>query len=216
VIRRIQGGTFDDEGHSYFDEMGSWVPSCTQVLSLAKYSNFDGIDPAVVKYAGLRGSAVHYLTEVYDEEGFIPPPWTPDEQKFRFDGYAEWKERERFVPDKIEYPMIASVYGMAYGVTLDRTGTLAGQKAIVELKFTAAPSKSWGPQTASQEIALTGKPTLGTYLRAVCHVNAKGKAKTILHRDSADAQRFIFALGSVWTRIDFGQDVRKEILEDEE
>jgi hypothetical protein len=57
---------------------------------------------------------------------------------------------------------------------------------------------------------------LGRYLRVACHVDKNGKARTILHRDPQDAQRFIYALGVVWTRIDAGQNVRAEALKLEE
>ena len=212
MIRAIQGGFFDDEKHEYADADGKFVPSCTQIISLVKYSNFDGIPEHVVANAGRRGGNCHWLTEVYDTEGDVPPPWTPREEIIRFEGYRKWKDEKKFIPDKVEYPTVVSVYGMKYGVTLDRTGTIDGQKAIVELKFTYSPSKSWGPQTASQEMALTGSATIGQYLRVVCHVDSKGKHNTIYCRDPQDAQRFIFALGVVWTRIDMGQNVRKEIL----
>jgi hypothetical protein len=208
---KIQGGWFDPVLHEYFDETGRWVPSTTQILSLSKYANFDNIPTFVLENAAERGDAVHWLTEIYDEEGAFPAPGCPAEYLARFEGYRQWKEKENFIPEKIEFPVISSVYGMAYGCTLDRIGTLANRPCILELKFTYGPSKTWSVQLASQELALSRTPTLGKYLRVACHVDKHGVAKSIIYRDPQDAQRFIFALGVVWTRIDLGQDLRKEL-----
>ena len=216
MIRRIEGGTFDTDSHRYLNEQGVWVPSVTQIISSVRYSDFGGVLPSVLENAANRGSMCHWLTEAYDADGELPPPSTSDEIQMRFDAYREWRERERFVPDKIEYPVIASVYGMQFGCTLDRTGTIGGQRCIVELKFTSQPSRTWGIQLAAQEIAITKSPAIGQYLRVVCHVNSKGKAKTIVCTDPQDAQRFVFALGVVWTRIDFGYKVNIEVGEGED
>jgi len=212
VIRKIQGGTFDDGNHEYRTDAGVWVPSVTQIISLVRYSHFDNINPSVVENAARRGGNAHFLTEQYDAEGELPPPWAPEDELIRFGGYKEWKERENFVPESVELPLISSVYGMAFACTIDRVGMMGGRKTIVELKFTCAPPKTAGIQLAAQEIALTGSPTPGRYTRVVCHVDSRGKAKTIVHRDFQDAQRFIFALGVAYTRMDLGQNIREEIV----
>lgn len=210
MIRKIQGGTFDTDTHEYFDESGQWVPSTTQVLQLAGYTNFDGIPNHVLQNAADRGTLLHWLTQVYDEDGGCLSG-LPADVMARFEGYKRWREKENFVPTSVEFPLIFSVYGMGAGSTIDRLGTMNGRPALVELKFTAAPSKVWGVQLAAQEMAISGIPTLGRYLRVACHVDKHGVAKTITYRDPMDAQRFIFALGVVWTRIDLGQDIRKEL-----
>jgi hypothetical protein len=214
VIQKIQGGTFNTDLHEYIDNEGVWIPSLTQTLSIARYSNYDDVDPLVLRNAANRGTRCHWHTECYDTDGDMPPAWTPEEEKIRFEGYREWKLREGFVPEKVEFPLIFSVYGMKCACTVDRVGLLNGVRSIVELKFTYSPSKSWGIQLAAQEMAITNSTTIGGYQRVVCHVNSKGKARSIPHRDPYDAQRFIFALGVVYTRMALGQDVRREVMDE--
>jgi hypothetical protein len=93
VIRKIQGGWFNDETHEYLDERKQFVPSCTQVMSLARYTNFDGIPSTVVENASIRGDAVHWLTQIYDTEGEYPPSDISPDQMIRFKGYLAWRER---------------------------------------------------------------------------------------------------------------------------
>ena len=77
MIRKIQGGTFDDFEHSYRNEKGVWVPSATQIMSLARYTNFDGIPPQIVKNASIRGDGAHWLTQIYDSDGEYPSSDVP-------------------------------------------------------------------------------------------------------------------------------------------
>lgn len=213
MIKAIQGGTFNTDCHEYRSEAGLWIPSLTQVLAASKIVDHDGIPEATLRNAADRGTRCHWHTECYDVDGFTPPPWTPEEELIRFNGYKEWKHRNNFIPDRVELAVVFSVYGMQCACTVDRVGTLNGEPTIVELKFTYAPEKYWGIQLAGQEIAINGRTEIGAYKRVVCHVNSKGKAKTIPFNDPYDAQRFIFALGTVWTRIDLGEDIRRKVID---
>lgn len=216
MIRQIKGGTFDTDLHEYKTNEGVWVPSLTQTLSLVKYSNYEGVPVETLRNAADRGTRCHWLTECYDSDGDVPAPWTPEEEKIRFEGYREWKEREKFIPEKVEFPLIFSVYGMLCACTVDRIGLLNGIRSIVELKFTYSPSKTWGIQLAAQEMAITDSVNIGGYQRIVCHVDSKGRAWSIPFRDSMDAQRFTFALGVVYTRMSLGHKIRKEVIGVEE
>lgn len=212
MLRRIEGGWFETDTHEYFNEQMRWVPSCTQVMSLANYVDYRAINPAVVENAGRRGTNVHFLTEQYDLEESVPPDWISEDERIRFVGYLRWKGREGFIAKQVELPIIGSIYGMQVGCTIDRVGVLSRNEAIVELKFTAKAEWYWGLQLAAQEMILTGKPQTGRYLRVACHVDSAGIGRTITFRDPADSQKFIFALGVCYTRMDAGQDIRGEIF----
>jgi hypothetical protein len=68
---------FDEEKHEYY-VLGVRVPSVSEILEFAGYQNNKFIDPI---YAS-RGSFIHYISEMIDNDGeidygIIPPEWVP-------------------------------------------------------------------------------------------------------------------------------------------
>lgn len=113
---------FVEETHTYY-LFGIEIPSVSQILKFAGYQKgIDFIDPI---YAS-RGSFVHYISEMIDQDGqadysIIPPEWVP------FVTAYEWfKADTNYEIEKSEYKVFSPEH--LYCGTADReyTGAVQG------------------------------------------------------------------------------------------
>ena len=204
----IDGGYYDAETHGYYDEKGKWVPSVTQVLSLCGLSDYSMVNRDVLEAKRAIGNEVHDLCATIDKFGAIDPDWISESAKPYVEAYQLFREQRRFVPDvtKVEVPMIASVFGMSYGVTPDCFGKLDGYDAVLERKCVEASQTSWAAQTCLQEMALYGSTFCGRAQRFALQLRKNGRYHIDSHQNhKKDATRAIAFLTTVYARLDDGQ-----------
>ena len=136
ALVKIDGGWFDPESHGYYGLDGKFVPSVTQVLKLTGLSNYDFVNPEVLKAKAELGTEVHGLTVLKDQMGDLDPTWIGERAVPYFAAYEQFVHEKHFVPDPewTERSVIATIYGMKVGVTPDRFGKLAKTDTVIELK----------------------------------------------------------------------------------
>jgi hypothetical protein len=135
--------TFDEIEHRYYWQ-GKPVPGVTSVLSALH--NFDGVPEEILKPAQDRGTAVHLACE-YDDKGILDDASIDERisgyvqawRQFRSDNATEWTH--------IEHQCFHSV--LRYAGTLDRAGTINGEKWLIDIKTSVQSHPVWGVQTAA-------------------------------------------------------------------
>lgn len=210
----IQGGSYDDDIHAYYDEAGQRIPSITQVLSLQGLSDYSGVDPDVLANAARRGTAVHELAAWHNRFGEVDPTWVTPELEPYFNGYLKFLSDTGFAvePAWVEKPVIGTICGMRLGLTPDCYGKLGRYGAIIEFKCTAAPQPSWSIQTAAQELIVFNSSRCGRVKRFALMLLKDGGYRLIEHSNhEEDLQNLIAALRNVWWRIGAGQDVLAKV-----
>ena len=211
---KIDGGFFDAESHGYYDEVGKFVPSTTQVLKLTGLSNYDFVNPEVLKAKAALGTEVHGLTVLKDQMGDLDPTWIGERAVPYFAAYEQFVHEKHFVPDPewTERAVIATIYGMKVGVTPDRFGKLAGTDTVIELKCVESPLQSWGFQTAIQEMAIYKTQHLGRAQRMALQLTKAGKYKIDPHTNhSYDASVAVAALTLVYARLKAGEKIWERV-----
>ena len=131
---------FDEETHTYFmDDVP--VPSVTQALVESGIINTDFFND----WGRWRGSTVHKITQLYDENDLAESSVDPD-----LVGYLEaWKKFKREFPSEIEGIEVELYHATAkYGGCLDRVGVGQGGNFILDIKT--------GPLTRAVGLQLTG------------------------------------------------------------
>jgi hypothetical protein len=144
---------FDEASHTYWKGERR-VPSVTQIL--APMTSFEGIRPEVLDHARLRGQAVHYGCELFDQDNL---DWgsVSAEQRPYIEAWALFRQQTGFVPDLIEERVFHPA--LEYAGTLDRAGWMDGKYVLADIKCVAAMSACTGPQTAAYAQALkAGRP----------------------------------------------------------
>lgn len=210
MIRKIDGGIFNDSPHGYRDDAGKWVVSLTQLLKFQGLSDYYGIAHDVMENASRRGSDVHSICESFDRYGDFDPSWITEETKPYFEGWQEFLADTGFIVDKdwIERGLITSVFGMTVGMKLDRRGLLNGQDTVCEIKCTSAIQPSWAIQTAGQELGVQGGNRCGRMGRIAVQLRKSGKKKYKIDRHEnhdEDPRQLSYALGNLHWRIKAGQ-----------
>lgn len=180
----------------YITESGNYVPSVTTILSAypkgAQYYEWlkkvgedaDGIRDE----AGNRGSTVHKLTELYDDDHEVT---LMDEQGHIGYKLIEWAMFERYVEFRRRFPMTMihtelHLSSDAYGTagTLDRVVEFNGRKLILDIKTSNSLYDHYWLQMAAYKKLLEEKqPALKIDGYAVLWLNANtrtdGKAGTV-------------------------------------
>jgi hypothetical protein len=141
--------TFDDSTHSYFWQ-GKPVPGVTTVLKALH--SFEGIPEAIMALAQDRGTAVHLACEYFDRG--ILDEMSLDERivgyvqawkRFRSENVCEWSHIET----QCFHPLLR------YAGTLDRAGTIKGERWLIDIKTSIASHAVWGVQTSAYANAMS-------------------------------------------------------------
>ena len=205
----IPGGTYSDEIHEYRNHADRWTPSVTQVIKLVGLSHYsEAIRPEVMEKAAKRGSVVHAAAWSYAKYGDVDETWLNEETTPYFEAYKKFIHESGFIPDPdfCESPMIATVHGMAFGVTPDVLGSRGKFPTVVELKTVATAQPYWAFQTAAQEMARFATNQCGRARRMAVQLLNDGRYKiNVYERHQYDAHVFISALSIVHERIAAGQ-----------
>lgn len=173
----IEGGWYDDAKHLYRDEKGTVVPSTTQVFDVLGCSDFSMIDPEIINWKRVFGSAYHKAVEllVFDQldwdtcdEAIIAPTV----------GTEQWLRAVEYQPIAAEEKRIATFNGMKCGQTSDHRGTLmcrgVRRPAIVDLKSGSKFSPTWNWQLGSY-VGGAPKPDNGSYVGVVLQADKVGR-----------------------------------------
>jgi hypothetical protein len=211
---KIEGGWFDEDGHAYYSDSGTRIPSLTQVLRLSGLTDYDGIDPDVLENAARRGTEVHVLAATYNQYGALDPAWITEECAPYFDAYRRFLDESGFKPDPawVEKAMIVKIHGMALGCTPDLFGKLGRDQAVIELKATSAVHSGWSVQTALQELAIFRSSNVGRVRRFALQLFNDTKYRLHSHTDhETDEAVGIAALRTVWWRIRDGQKIWQKL-----
>ncbi len=156
--------TFEPVEHVYRAN-GVIVPSVTQILEIL--DECWRVPPDALRRAADLGTAVHLACELDDRDDLdedtldpIVAPYLAAWRRFRLE--------TGFAPEMVEQRVFHPSY--QYAGTLDRVGTVAGKRSVLDIKS----GESWpshGPQTAAYQQALlaAGEKTVSrcaVYLRA--------------------------------------------------
>ena len=145
---------FNEEKHEY-SVNGVKVPSVSEILSPLNADRYGDINPAVLRAAAEKGTAVHEMCEAIDYE-LDPEEVMPELQgyvdayyQFLFDHEVEWVMVEQIVA------CYRGVEGEPpiYAGTIDRYGIVDGKAAVVDIK-TYASMTTEAQMTASCQTAL--------------------------------------------------------------
>ena len=183
-------------------------------LKLTNLSNYDFVNPEVLRAKSELGTEVHGLTVLKDQMGDLDPTWIGERAVPYFAAYEQFVHEKHFVPDPdwTERAVIATIYGMKVGVTPDRFGKLAGTDTVIELKCVESPLQSWGFQTAIQEMAIYKTQHLGRAQRMALQLTKAGKYKIDPHTNhSYDASVAVAALTLVYARLKAGEKIWERV-----
>jgi len=145
------GLVYDDIAHTY-TLAGRVIPSVTQILK--QVVDFSMVPPDILERKCAIGQALHMAIALdhaddldYDSLDASVLPYFEAWRKFVADmGSKLWIMAS-------ERPMASATY--QYGVTPDIWGSVNGERAVIELKSTAAIHPSVALQTAAQSHAIT-------------------------------------------------------------
>jgi hypothetical protein len=185
---------FDEASHTYSVE-GVPLPSVTQVLE----------DVGIIDYGFLpredrerylrRGSAVHLLTQLDDEDDLDEASIDPAIAGY-LEGWRRFRRESGFVPSLIEHRSYNPQYG--YAGTLDRTGSLRDSSTVVLLDIKTGTSPYWCRYQLAAYAAFFDGPRKYPRLSVELHDDGTYRIEEFACRDwQADFNVFISAL-AVW------------------
>lgn len=183
---------FNEEKHEY-TVGGVHIPSVSEILAPLNADRYGDINPAVLRAAAEKGTAVHEMCEAIDYGIDTDEDEMPEIQgyidayyQFLFDHDVEWQMVEQIVSFSRfdgELPL--------YCGTIDRFGIVDGRKAVVDIK-TYASMTTEAQMTASCQTALyrdallNGKPGDSFHAsqddsikRYILHLKKDGKYRLI-------------------------------------
>ena len=147
--------TFDEATHAYSED-GMVRLSVTQVLKAEGFFAWlDKVPTHTLERKRRLGILTHRATQLWDEGEDLEEYEIPAEVREDYlQGYFNFCDDCSFAPELIEHRQIADVYGMRYGMTLDRRGLIHGKRHLVEVKCGASESPVWGVQLAGYDLGL--------------------------------------------------------------
>jgi hypothetical protein len=170
---------------------GVRVPSVTEILEIAGYSNLEGIPAARLEAARLRGDDVHQWISAMVEgivEGLEPDP----NIKPRIEAFNAFAEEEGFELLESERVVVNKTYG--YVGTADLRCALKKRgikQACLEMKATYEINPEAKPQASGYGLALEDMG-LGRHKRGVLHLGGDSK-HTLIWCTREDDNAFLSA-----------------------
>lgn len=163
--------SFDPGPHTYTDtRTGQIVPSVTQILQVL--GGYEGVDRAVLQYAGQRGSAIHAACELYNQDDLDYDGLDPMLRRY-VDGWIQFRKDTGFKPEISEAITYNPDYG--YAGTIDCLGKMPDQNnVLIDIKTQSVPSPlKWGLQLAGymESFAVNERPQS----QAVVHLRGDGR-----------------------------------------
>jgi hypothetical protein len=144
--------TFEAARHVYqFD--GRAIPSVTAVLAASGITDVSKIPQHILDRAAAVGTAAHEACALLDADdldlesldrlilGYVA-------------GYARFLRESSSIPELIEHRGVGIVSGLPYGFCVDRIGSIAGERILLDLKTSSKVSPSWAIQTIAYALGL--------------------------------------------------------------
>lgn len=149
MIKNPEGFRYDDSSHRYY--IGDRpIVGITEALSICGITqDYSRLNRSVLANAANRGTAVHLLTQLLDENDLGEYDLN---QEGYLKAYEAFKKEWEFVPEVIERVMAHPFYFFAGRP--DRGGLIRGKKAVVEIKTTKEIDDAVELQVAGQQILL--------------------------------------------------------------
>jgi hypothetical protein len=176
---------------------GTRWPSVTEVLEIVGLSDWSRVSENVLEFAAQRGRDVHATLQGIDTgvlEGLTPDPRV---QPY-VDGYLQFREDKGFVPDQIEQVVVNPTY--MYVGTLDRTGTMEGERWLLDFKAVTAVQPEAALQTAGYEACLA-KP----HRRGVLQLKSNGRYRLHTYKSRNDLHDFLSAVRIAHWKLRYGR-----------
>lgn len=198
--------TFDEATHTY-TVCGKPAVSVTTALSVIE--DWSKIHADVLKRAGDFGTAVHTMTELYDQddldEDTLDPalaPYLAGYQAFLAAKKPAWELIEGRVGDP----------ALRAAGTLDRMGLIGQTRWLIDIKSTAGVPVTVGPQTAAYNEFATKTYGLRAKKRA-CLILKPGGFSFVPLNDPSDYSMFVSCL-NCWRFIEKHHGTNKESTND--
>lgn len=208
-ILQIKGGSFNEETHEYFDESGRLIPSTTQVLDSVGLVDYDAVPGKTLERKRQIGDAVHYAARLYIQNDL---DWSTVQSEWAgyLMGVLNFIEENEFEAEAVEQSGIYVANGMPMAYTWDLLGKMKGLKhrVLVELKCAYREEPSWKYQLAAYEMTIP-KSKDEYIVRMAIQLKKGGGYKPYLYENPRDRDRFMWALGVVYTKISDGLDWKK-------
>lgn len=181
--------TFDPGPHRYAWN-GVVVPSVTQALEAAGCYDFGNARPEDLERGRQRGTAVHTMTELYDNNDL-----DVDDLDEQLVGYLKAWQLFLFERKVTIEAVEQKVYNKThrYAGTLDRLLIIGNRvhPCLLDIK-TGIPQRATGPQTAAYLACLPKAEQKRR--RVACYLQADGTYKVVEHDDRSDFDVFLAAL----------------------
>ena len=125
--------TFDEETHVY-SVNNKPVPSCTSVLATGGLVPYKFVDQEILERKGELGREVHLACHLHN----VGKLGTYDAKvKPYLHAWIVFKEQTDYQPLISEFPTVAWLNGLPYGMTVDNAGLLRGKDTVIDLKIGA-------------------------------------------------------------------------------
>jgi hypothetical protein len=212
---KIANGTFTEANHEYRNSAGIPVPSVTQILEGVGLTDLSGIPLDTLERKRALGDAVHYGTAILDRCKYMGGPeldWdTVHEDAVPYMlAYERFQSAGLFVPEEVEHGGIFTVNGMEFGFTRDRIGRMQGIKhrVLLEIKCSYREEPAWKYQLAGYD--LTVPRAKDEYIvRVAVQLKPDTTFKCFPYEKARDRDRFLWALGLTYVKIEEGLDWKK-------
>lgn len=181
------GLIFDEATHTYTMN-GVRVPGVTTILS--PLVDLSSIPARILKHAADRGTAVHYGTELYDEDNLDWDSLTPELLPY-IEAWVDFRASTGFKPQRIEERIFHP--GLFYAGTLDRTGYIDGELAVLDIKTSKTLYPTVGMQLAAYAEAMNASnPTAEKHTgRYAVQLKSDGTWKLQRYTDKSDWSVFV-------------------------
>ena len=176
---KIDGGWYNDATHCYRSDDGTIIPSVTGVFDALGLSDFSMIDPSVLEWKRIFGSALHRAIELL-VFGRLDWDSLDDALIDAVVGVESWLREVKYEPVSSEEKKVFTINGMRIGGTLDHRGSLlykgVRRPCILDLKSGSKYSPTWLWQIGAYSVGAPKVEGAG-YVGAALQVNKDGKVK---------------------------------------
>jgi hypothetical protein len=181
---------FEPDTHEY-RHRGMVVPSVTQLL--APLVDFSGIPPENVEYARLRGEAVHFACELYDQNDLDMDTLDPKIVPY-LQAWIKFKAETGFVVHTVEERIPHPIH--RYAGMIDRTGFMAmnNVQAVLDIKCVAKLSPVTGLQTAAYKELVERDKGITGLARYSVRLGGDGKYELKRYEEPDDFRVFLSLL----------------------
>jgi hypothetical protein len=164
---------------------GVRVPSVTEVLDLAGFSEFTGIPRLVLENAANRGKWAHHYCERIIHGEVLDLAAVPSEVLPRLEAFRAFLHESQFVAAEVEIACVSTRY--RYAGTIDLVGLLpAAGMSLIDVKLPISPSPAWALQTAGYAFAYHESVGVSVDARFALQLRDDGRYRLVHHSDDVD------------------------------